>query len=85
VSTADGQPQRCYDLYGSRTLSMDQMRASVDGALGIEFSSRDSYHMGGSYFRASHVRETEYVIQLNRDEDPEPLESAFPSTRCCSA
>jgi hypothetical protein len=66
-----------YDLYGSKSLSMAQMRDSVAEALGVGFRKRDSYFMGGTYFRAGRVGQTEFVVQRNQDEEGEPVEGTF--------
>ena len=66
-----------YDLYGSRSLSLVEVSAAVQRAVGIEMGRRDSHNMGGTYFRGGVIGDEEFVVQLNHDEDPEPLEPDF--------
>lgn len=69
--------ERIYDLYGSKTLPITELRDVVAGATGLNLRPRDSYQMGGLYYRGGEVGGPGVVIQHNADEDGEPVEDAF--------
>ena len=78
----DSMPGRqTYDLYGSKTLSLEEVRDAVTQATGVELNLRDSQHMGGAYYRGGEVGGVDLVVQHNWDEDGEPIEDEFPSHR----
>lgn len=59
---------QCYDLYGSRTLSVPELRDAGEGVLGLRFILHESAYRGGEYFRAGDPGGEEFVIQLNSFE-----------------
>jgi len=54
---------RCYDLDGSHTLSLVEMREAMESCLEIRFTLRDSDYRGGDYFRAGDLGDEGLVIQ----------------------
>lgn len=69
--------ERIYDLYGSKTLSITEVRDVVARATGLDLRPRESYQMGGTYYRGGDVGGPGVVIQHNADEDGEPVEDGF--------
>lgn len=68
-----------YDLYGSKALSLEQLRLAVERKIGVSFSRHESSYFGGDYFRFGDPRAEEFVIHTNFvDEDGEFLESDCP-------
>lgn len=72
-----------YDLYGSKSLGLDELRLSVENVFGVKFLERYSDYMGGDYFRFGEFEGEEFIIQLNWiDEDDreflEPNHSEYP-------
>jgi len=72
---------QCYDLYGTKTLSITELRDAIESALTIRFSPHDSVYYGGEYFRAGEVGGEELVIQLNTFEYGGSIEVAEPDHR----
>jgi hypothetical protein len=60
---------RFYDLYASKSLSLDELREAVEAALGIEFEAHESDFIGGDYFLAGDPRGEEFIIQRNHAEN----------------
>ena len=69
--------ERVYDLYGSKTLSLNELRDAVEATTGIAFERRNSDYLGGDYFRGGEVGAEEFVIQGNLDQDGEVIENDF--------
>ncbi len=70
---------KCYDLYGSHSLSLVELREAAEGCLGIRFTLHDSIYRGGDYFRSGDIGGEEFVIQLNRFEYENEEEIAEPA------
>jgi hypothetical protein len=68
---------RIYDLYGSRSLTLDDLREAVQTATGLDLERRDSQQLGGEYFRGGSVGGEELVAHRNWDEEGEAIEEAF--------
>jgi hypothetical protein len=72
---------KIYDLYGSKSLSIAQLRAAVEAALAAPFVLHDSSYRGGDYFFAGDLRGETLVVQRNRiagsGEDIEFAKPAF--------
>jgi hypothetical protein len=66
-----------YDLYGSATLSIEEVVAVVESITGMSLQRRESLNMGGVYYRSGEVGGTELIVQHNADEDGEAIEPDF--------
>lgn len=55
------------DLYGFRSNDLEEARASVEAALGVELSLHDSSYHGGDYYRKNTEANDEIVLQINDD------------------
>lgn len=69
---------QAYDLYGTTTMSIVQLRDIIVEALGITFTLHDSAFRGGTYFRAGDLGGEEFVIQRNSFEFDDEQEVAEP-------
>lgn len=67
-----------YDLYGTMTMSISQLRDLIARALAITFAMHDSAFRGGTYFRAGDIGGEEFVIQRNSFEFDDEQEVAEP-------
>jgi hypothetical protein len=54
-----------FDLYGSKNLTMNELRNAVEDALSLRFDVHESSYKGGEYFRAVLRDGEELIIQLN--------------------
>jgi hypothetical protein len=55
-----------YDLYGSRTLTLDELRVAVEGVLDVDFERHESMYLGGDYFLGEDAgAEEKFQIQSN--------------------
>lgn len=70
-----------HDLYGSRPLSLSEVRSRIQSATGLELSLRNSQHLAGDYFRGGEVGGEEFIVQRNWDEDGETIEEEFAEWR----
>ncbi len=76
--------KKCYDLYGSRTLSRAELSDLVGEALDLSFKLHESSYKG-VYYLAGSLRDEHFEVQANQisDEDEdgvlEPEYSDFPS------
>src|SRR5262245_57393546 len=57
-----------YEVYGSKVLTLPELRDAVEQALGIRFRLHENDARGGDYFRAGELGGEEIVVQLNRFE-----------------
>jgi hypothetical protein len=72
---------KCYDLYGSRALSLEDLRRNTEAVLGLRFELHESYFMGGDYYLFEDSRGERIVIQRNNLDGDDPddiLEDEFP-------
>ena len=68
-----------YDLYGSTSQALDDIRSSVEKALGVTFEARESSYQGGDYYRYGPAAGEHFVLKSNVDPyDGEPAETRFP-------
>lgn len=54
-----------FDLYGSKRLTISELRNVIENALGLIFDVHESSYRGGEYFRSVPCDGEEFVIQLN--------------------
>jgi hypothetical protein len=54
-----------FDLYGSKRLTIAQLRDVIENALGLMFEAHESSYKGGEYFRIVPREGEEFVIQSN--------------------
>jgi len=66
-----------YDLYGTKTLSMGDLRDAIQSNTGLWLDLRNSQHLGGDYFRGGDIGGEEFTIQQNWDEEGETIEEEF--------
>jgi hypothetical protein len=64
-----------YDLYGSKSLDLEELSSAVEKALGMVLQRHESSYLGGDYFVAGDPRDEEIVVQKNDigDEGTEEL------------
>jgi hypothetical protein len=63
------------DLYGSKSLSIDELKAAVEPVLGIEFAPHYGDYRGGDYWYWGPLGEGESItIQLNAYDTADPDE-----------
>ncbi|MGF6805646.1 hypothetical protein OKW30_000772 [Paraburkholderia sp. Clong3] len=68
-----------YDLYGSLSADIDEAKALLEAAIGIQFEAHDSSYQGGGYLRSGKVTGEHFVLKRNLDPfDDEPAELSFP-------
>ena len=70
---------KSYDLYGSRSGTLEELRAAVESVLGVEFVAHRSDYVGDYYKTAGFVGET-IAIQPNHlaeGDEAEVLEPEF--------
>jgi hypothetical protein len=70
-----------YEVYGSKGLTLPELRDAIEQALGIRFRLHESLYKGGDYFRVGEWGGEEIVVQLNRFEfegEDEIAEAGFP-------
>jgi hypothetical protein len=69
---------KTYDLYGTRALGLDELRAAVEQVLGLTFERHESDYLGGDYFLAGDHGDEQVVLlrnhsaEGNEDEVREP-------------
>jgi hypothetical protein len=66
-----------YDLYGSRHLTVNQVRIFVEGVLGVAFDSHDSSYLG-QYFLAGDLSAEHFLVRHNQEEEDYLAEPSFP-------
>ncbi|MEU0509059.1 hypothetical protein [Amycolatopsis sp. NPDC006125] len=67
-----------YLLYGSSTVSINDLCSTLREVLNVDFEPRRSDYHGGDYYRAGQLRGEHFVLEKNwRDEDGELLEPAY--------
>jgi hypothetical protein len=69
---------KCYDLYGTKSLDLDELRVAVQRALDIELHRHESGYLGGDYFLAGDLRDEHVLIQRNHVSDGDEDEVAEP-------
>lgn len=70
---------KIYDVYGSKTMGLEQLRSAIEAVAGVNFERHESSYLGGDYFRAGDPRAEEFVIHANFvDEDGEFAEAEHP-------
>jgi len=69
---------KSYDLYGTRTLALDELRAAVEKALSVHLEGHESSYLGGEYFLAGDLRGEHVLIQRNHVVDGDEEEPAEP-------
>jgi hypothetical protein len=69
---------RCYDLYGTRTLAVEELSAAVEDALALNLERHESGYLGGDYFVAGDLRGEHFVVQRNHVDDGDEEEVAEP-------
>ena len=69
---------KCYDLYGTRTLAIDELRAAVENALSVHLEGHESGYLGGDYFLAGDLRGEHVLIQRNHVDEGDEEEVAEP-------
>jgi folate-binding Fe-S cluster repair protein YgfZ len=67
-----------FDLYGSKRLTITELRVAVGEALGLTFYAHESLYRGGEYFRVVPHDGEEFVIQLNNFRLDDEMEVAEP-------
>lgn len=69
---------KCYDLYGSKTLSPAELSELAGAVLGLHFTLHESSYKG-AYYLAGDLRGEYFEIQLNQifDEDGGFLEPDY--------
>lgn len=67
-----------YDLYGTKTLGIDELRSAVEKALSVNFERHESSYLGGDYFLAGDLRGEHALIQRNHLGDADEQEVAEP-------
>lgn len=69
---------KCYDLYGTRTLTLEELRVAAQDALRLDLECHESGYLGGDYFLAGDLRGEHFVIQRNHADDGDGSEVAEP-------
>jgi hypothetical protein len=68
-----------FELFGSPTTDIAQVRAAVEGLLGCALEEHESAYVEGEYYRADLPDGESVVVKRNLDPfDQEPLEENFP-------
>ncbi len=69
-----------YDVYGTSTVTVDQLRTLLEGLLGQSFTEHDSDYLGGTYFQSGErFAESFRIVSNHGAVDPEDLpEPDFP-------
>lgn len=57
-----------FDLYGSSSLTLDEVRSLLEQQLDLEFAEHDSGYLGGIYFRFN-SKDERLTVQTNRPDD----------------
>jgi hypothetical protein len=60
---------KCYDLYGTATLTLEELGVAAQDVLGLDLERHESSYLGGDYFLAGSLDGEHFVIQRNRADD----------------